>query len=159
MKSYWYLTRASGTVSLILLTAALVLGILSTGRVHSRRWPRFVVDGIHRSSSLLAVAFLTVHVLTAVLDSFAPISLADAFIPFAGTYRPLWLGLGAVIARDQASSDLSRQFERSNADHAASLGDARLVTLPPALSNAANASCRRCPSRLLKGYRRKAPQT
>ena len=96
MKSYWYLTRASGTVSLILLTAALVLGILSTGRVHSRRWPRFVVDGIHRSSSLLAVAFLTVHVLTAVLDSFAPISLADAFIPFAGTYRPLWLGLGAV---------------------------------------------------------------
>ena len=36
------------------------------------------------------------HILTAVLDSFASISLLDAVIPFAGSYRPLWLGLGAV---------------------------------------------------------------
>ena len=40
--------------------------------------------------------FLAVHIVTAVLDSFAPISLLDAVIPFAGSYRPLWLGLGAV---------------------------------------------------------------
>jgi methionine sulfoxide reductase heme-binding subunit len=31
-----------------------------------------------------------------VLDSFAPISIVDAFIPFTGTYRPFWLGLGAA---------------------------------------------------------------
>jgi methionine sulfoxide reductase heme-binding subunit len=96
VKTYWYLTRASGTVSLILLTVAVVIGVLSIGRVHSRRWPRFVIDGVHRSSSLLAVAFLAIHVVTAVLDSFAPISLPDAVVPFAGAYRPLWLGLGAV---------------------------------------------------------------
>jgi predicted ferric reductase len=96
VKAYWYLTRASGTVSLILLTVAVVIGVMSIGRVHSRRWPRFVIDGVHRSSSLLAVAFLAIHVLTAVLDSFAPISLLDAVVPFAGAYRPLWLGLGAV---------------------------------------------------------------
>jgi sulfoxide reductase heme-binding subunit YedZ len=96
MKTLWYLTRASGTVSLILLTVAVVIGILAVGRVHSRRWPRFVVDGVHRSSSLLAVVFLAVHVVTAVLDSFAPISLLDAVVPFAGSYRPVWLGLGAA---------------------------------------------------------------
>ena len=96
MKTYWYLTRASGTVSLILLTLAIVIGILSVGRVRSRRWPRFVIDGVHRSSSLMAVAFLAIHIATAVLDSFAPISLLDAVIPFAGSYRPIWLGLGAV---------------------------------------------------------------
>jgi methionine sulfoxide reductase heme-binding subunit len=96
VKAYWYLTRASGTVSLILLTVAIVIGILSVGRVHSRRWPRFVVDGVHRSSSLLAVVFLAVHIATAVLDSFAPISLLDTAVPFAGSYRPIWLGLGAV---------------------------------------------------------------
>jgi hypothetical protein len=60
------------------------------------RWPRFVVDSLHRNVSLLAMAFLAVHILTSVLDSFAPISLLDAFIPFTGTYRPFWLGLGAV---------------------------------------------------------------
>jgi sulfoxide reductase heme-binding subunit YedZ len=54
------------------------------------------VDSLHRNVSLLAVAFLVLHILTAVLDSFAPISLANAVIPFGGTYRPFWLGLGAV---------------------------------------------------------------
>jgi sulfoxide reductase heme-binding subunit YedZ len=96
VKTYWYLTRASGAVSLILLTVAVVVGILSIGRVQSERWPRFVIDGVHRSSSLLAVAFLVIHVVTAVLDSFAPISLLDSVVPFVGSYRPLWLGLGAV---------------------------------------------------------------
>jgi sulfoxide reductase heme-binding subunit YedZ len=96
VKTYWYLTRSSGAVSLLLLTAALVIGIALVGRVRSERWPRFAVDGIHRAVSLLAIVFLAVHILTAVLDSFAPISLLDAVIPFAGSYRPVWLGLGAA---------------------------------------------------------------
>ena len=45
---------------------------------------------------MLAIAFLALHIVTAVLDSFAPISLVDAVVPFVGTYRPLWLGLGAT---------------------------------------------------------------
>jgi predicted ferric reductase len=98
VKTYWYLTRASGAVSLILLTVAVVIGILAIGRVQSQRWPRFVIDGVHRSSSLLAVVFLAIHVVTSVLDSFAPISLVDAVVPFAGSYRPLWLGLGALAS-------------------------------------------------------------
>jgi sulfoxide reductase heme-binding subunit YedZ len=93
---YWYLTRSTGAVALVLLTFALVLGILDVRRVSTPRWPRFVVDSLHRNASLLAMAFLALHVLTSVLDSFAPISLPQAFIPFVGTYRPFWLGLGAV---------------------------------------------------------------
>ena len=96
VKTYWYLTRASGAVSLILLTLSLAVGIALVGRVRSGRWPRFAVDGLHRSSSLLALVFLVIHIVTAVLDSFAPIALLDAVIPFAGAYRPLWLGLGAT---------------------------------------------------------------
>ncbi len=94
--AYWYLTRASGTVALILLTASVVLGVAAIARLRGPGVPRFVVDGVHRTASLLAVAFLVVHILTAVLDSFASISLVDAVIPFAGSYRPLWLGLGTV---------------------------------------------------------------
>jgi sulfoxide reductase heme-binding subunit YedZ len=96
VKTYWYLTRSSGAVSLILLTATLVIGIALVGRVHSKHWPRFTVDGIHRAVALLAILFLAVHIATAVLDSFAPISVLDAVIPFAGSYRPVWLGLGAA---------------------------------------------------------------
>ncbi|HEX3690033.1 MAG TPA: ferric reductase-like transmembrane domain-containing protein [Solirubrobacteraceae bacterium] len=94
--AYWYLTRASGTVALVLLTASVVIGIAAIARLRAPGVPRFVVDGIHRTASLLAVAFLGVHIVTAALDSFASISLLDAVIPFVGSYRPVWLGLGTV---------------------------------------------------------------
>lgn len=96
MKAYWYLTRSTGAVALLLLTASVVIGIAAVGRLRSRQWPRFAVDGVHRSSSLLALVFLLIHIATSVMDSFAPISLGDSVIPFVGAYRPLWLGLGAI---------------------------------------------------------------
>jgi predicted ferric reductase len=93
---YWYLTRSTGAVALLLLSLAIALGVVDVQRWSSPRWPRFVVDSLHRNVSLLAMVFLVLHILTSVLDSFAPISLVDAFIPFVGSYRPFWLGLGAV---------------------------------------------------------------
>ena len=93
---YWYLTRSTGAVALLLLTLAIALGVADVQRWSTARWPRFVVDGLHRNISLLAMAFLVAHILTSVLDSFAPISLIDSVIPFTGAYRPFWLGLGAV---------------------------------------------------------------
>jgi predicted ferric reductase len=92
----WYSTRASGTLALVLLTLTTALGVAQVGRVRSDLLPRFVLDGLHRYTSLLAGVFLTVHILTAVLDTFAPIALIDAFVPFVGVYRPIWLGLGAT---------------------------------------------------------------
>lgn len=93
---YWYLTRSTGAVALLLLSAAVVLGVIDVRRYSTPRWPRFVVDALHRNVSLLAMVFLCLHILTSVLDSFAPISLIDTVVPFAGSYRPFWLGLGAV---------------------------------------------------------------
>ncbi len=94
--AYWYLTRSTGAVALILLTLALVLGVVDLRRWSTEAWPRFVIDSLHRNVSLLALAFLCLHILTAVLDTFAPISLVNAVIPFTGSYRPFWLGLGAL---------------------------------------------------------------
>ena len=93
---YWYLTRSTGVVSLLLLTVTMVLGVIDVTRWSTPSWPRFVLDSLHRSVSLLVLVFLGLHILTAVLDSFAPISLLEAIVPFIGSYRPLWLGLGAV---------------------------------------------------------------
>ena len=42
------------------------------------------------------LALLVLHIVTSVLDGFAPIDLTDAVIPFASAYRPLWMGLGAL---------------------------------------------------------------
>ncbi|MGH2869691.1 MAG: ferric reductase-like transmembrane domain-containing protein [Solirubrobacteraceae bacterium] len=93
---YWYLTRGSGAVSLVLLTASVVIGIAGAMRVSGGHWPRFAVETVHRDVSLTVVVFLLIHIATSVLDSFAPISLTAAVIPFGASYRPLWLGLGAL---------------------------------------------------------------
>ncbi len=92
----WYLTRSTGAVALLLLSVAVALGVADVRRFSTPSWPRFVIDALHRNVSLLALVFLVLHILTAVLDSFTSISLVAAFIPFVGSYRPFWLGLGAV---------------------------------------------------------------
>ncbi|HEU5425951.1 MAG TPA: ferric reductase-like transmembrane domain-containing protein [Actinocrinis sp.] len=92
----WYTSRATGVVSLIMLTGVVVLGVAV--RKHGRLpgLPRFAVLGLHRSISLLSVAFLAIHIVSAVADSYVHIRLTDAIIPFAASYEPLWLGLGTV---------------------------------------------------------------
>ncbi len=92
----WYLTRGSGVVALVLLTAAVLLGILSSLRVHVERWPRFAIGTLHRNLTLLSVAFVALHVVTTVADGYVPIGVKDAVVPFTSSYRPIWLGLGAV---------------------------------------------------------------
>jgi methionine sulfoxide reductase heme-binding subunit len=92
----WFLSRGSGVVSLILLTAVLLLGVLTRAGRALPASPRFVTADLHRNLSLLAVTVLVVHIATAVADPYAPIRLVDAFVPFVSAYRPIWLGLGAL---------------------------------------------------------------
>ena len=92
----WYVSRATGVVALLLLTAVLLLGLLVTRQGRLPGLPRFAVTGLHRNLSLIAVVFVALHVLTSVLDGFAPISITAAIVPFISSYRPFWLGLGAV---------------------------------------------------------------
>jgi sulfoxide reductase heme-binding subunit YedZ len=92
----WYATRASGYTALVLLSASVVLGVLTSSRESRREWPRFVVQSLHRNLSLLVGVFLVIHILTSVIDPFAKLNVLDAFVPFIATYRPLWLGLGVV---------------------------------------------------------------
>jgi hypothetical protein len=92
----WYITRGAGFVSLIFLTLAFVLGILTTAQFVPPRLPRFLSGALHRNLALAAVLFASLHVVTAILDPFAHLGLLDAAVPFASAYRPLWLGLGVV---------------------------------------------------------------
>src|SRR5665647_669483 len=93
---WWFATRSTGIAALVLLTASMVLGILTSSRYARPNLPRFVTMGLHRNVSLLVLVFLALHIVTTIADGFAPVSWTDAVLPFAGTYRPLWLGLGAM---------------------------------------------------------------
>ena len=114
----WYATRATGLVTLLLLTVSLLLGILTAGRFSTRRWPRFLSQGLHRNISLLVLVFLALHVGTTVIDTYTSISLAAAFIPFASSYKPAWLSLGAV-ALDMLVALVATSLLRARIGHRA----------------------------------------
>ncbi|HEY3869678.1 MAG TPA: ferric reductase-like transmembrane domain-containing protein [Actinocrinis sp.] len=92
----WFTTRACGTIALVLLTASVVVGIASAGRFAPRTLGRFEVAALHRNLSVLALAFLAMHILTALADSYVPLNWFSALIPFVSPYRTLWVGLGTV---------------------------------------------------------------
>ena len=92
----WYASRATGVVSLLLLSLVMILGLVVNRQGRLPGLPRFGVTSLHRSVSLLAVVFVAVHVITAIADPFVTIRIAAVVIPFTSRYEPFWLGLGAV---------------------------------------------------------------
>ncbi|MCU1491004.1 MAG: ferric reductase [Acidimicrobiaceae bacterium] len=91
----WYTTRATGVVTLLLLSATTFLGVLTAGRARSAA-PAFARVDLHRRLSALAVVFLAIHVLTSVLDSYVHVGWLSVVVPFTSGYRPGWVALGTV---------------------------------------------------------------
>ncbi len=92
----WYTTRATGLVGMLLLTATVVLGLLTARRVSGPGWPRFVQQDLHRRISILAVCFLGIHILTSVVDTYVHIGWIAVVIPFTSSYQRFFVGLGAI---------------------------------------------------------------
>lgn len=92
----WYTARAAGLVSLVFLSAVMVLGLLARMRVEGRGWPRFLTAAVHRDLALLSLVFLAIHIATAVVDPFTHLGITAAVVPFGSYYRTFWLGLGTL---------------------------------------------------------------
>ncbi|HTW18879.1 MAG TPA: ferric reductase-like transmembrane domain-containing protein [Mycobacteriales bacterium] len=95
-QALWYLSRATGLVSFVVLSLVVVLGATIGRKGRIPGLPRFAGVGFHRNAALFAVALLVIHVGSAVIDPFVPISLAAVIVPFTSHYEAVWLGLGAL---------------------------------------------------------------
>ncbi|HVA52837.1 MAG TPA: ferric reductase-like transmembrane domain-containing protein [Acidimicrobiales bacterium] len=92
----WYTTRATGMVALVLFTLVVSLGTLVANRVGGTVVGRFEVNELHRSVSIVAVVFLAIHILTTVLDSYAPTGWLSAIVPLTSDYRRIGVAVGAA---------------------------------------------------------------
>jgi DMSO/TMAO reductase YedYZ heme-binding membrane subunit len=92
----WYTTRATGLVALVLFTVVVCLGAFVSNRVGGTNVGRFELNELHRSVSMVAVAFLVLHILTTVLDSYVPTGWLSAVIPMTSSYKRFDVALGAV---------------------------------------------------------------
>ncbi len=94
--TFWYITRASGIVALILLTLTMILGLITTSRARARGWPGFAQQELHRRFSMLSMIFLGIHVLTSILDTYVHIGWLAIVVPFTSPYGRLWVAAGTV---------------------------------------------------------------
>ena len=94
--AFWFASRATGVISLILFSVVAILGILVNRQGRLPGLPRFAVTGLHRNLSLLTVAFLGTHIVTAIVDGYAHIPWLSTIVPFSSGYERFWIGLGTV---------------------------------------------------------------
>ena len=95
---WWFVARGSGMVAYVLLTAAVIVGIALSRRWHSAIWPHLMVERVHRWLTSTLYAFLLIHTVAIWQDPFTHFRLVDVLVPFASTYRPVWLSMGIVAA-------------------------------------------------------------
>jgi predicted ferric reductase len=93
---FWYVTRASGIVALVLLTLTMVLGLTTTARARARNWPGFAHQELHRRISMMSMVFLAIHIVTSILDTYVHIGWAAIVVPFTSSYSRFWVGMGTV---------------------------------------------------------------
>jgi DMSO/TMAO reductase YedYZ heme-binding membrane subunit len=93
---WWYTARAGGIVAWALLAASVVWGLLLSTRLRPGGVaPSWLLD-LHRFLGGLAVIFVGVHVVSIMLDSYVHFGLADALVPFASSWHPVWVAWGIV---------------------------------------------------------------
>jgi predicted ferric reductase len=92
----WDTARAGGMVAYILLTLSVVLGLALSIRWQRPRWPRLITNEMHSYVTLLSLVFIGVHVAAVWLDPYIRFGWTDIFVPFATSYRTVWMAAGIV---------------------------------------------------------------
>jgi sulfoxide reductase heme-binding subunit YedZ len=90
---FWLATRSAGVVAYILLSASVVLGLVMATRMAPPA-ARAGLRVLHERVALLALGAVGAHGLMLLPDRWLHPSLAAILVPFTGTYRPVWTGLG-----------------------------------------------------------------
>jgi DMSO/TMAO reductase YedYZ heme-binding membrane subunit len=113
---WWYLSRASGIVALVLLTASVVWGVLLATRAlapHDR--PAWLLD-LHRWLGGVALVMTGFHIAGLVLDGYVTFGVAEILVPGASRWRPVAVAIGVVsmylLVAVEVSSLLMRRLPR-----------------------------------------------
>ena len=93
---FWYTSRATGFVALILFTLVVSLGTFVANRIGGTIVGRFELNELHRSVSIVAVVFLVIHIVSTVVDSFVPTGWIAVLVPMTSSYKRIPVAVGTV---------------------------------------------------------------
>ena len=109
--TFWLIARATGLLAYALVSATIVAGLVLKGRPLPMLRPAGVTD-VHRFLSLLSLMAVAAHGVALVLDSTVEVSLPALVVPGLVPYRPLWTGIGVVVAELMLLIHLSFRFRK-----------------------------------------------
>lgn len=91
---FWITSRAAGSAALLLASASVALGLTMSSR---RRSPnKRDLRTLHEAISLATLAMVALHGVALLGDAYLHPGIGGIAIPFVGSYRPAWTGLGIV---------------------------------------------------------------
>ena len=91
---FWITSRAAGGAALLLAGGAVAVGLMLSAKKPGAN--KSDLRAIHESLSLTTLAMVALHGLSLLGDSFLNPGLPGIAIPFVGSYRPLWTGIGII---------------------------------------------------------------
>lgn len=95
-ETLWALGRGNGIVALAFMTLSVALGVATRSARPLFALPRFGVADVHRFVALAGTLLVGLHMGLLFMDPYAKLKLIDFVVPFLGSYRPIWQGLGTV---------------------------------------------------------------
>jgi predicted ferric reductase len=94
--AFWYIARAGGILSYLLLWLATCWGIMMSSKVIKGYLNFATAYALHEFLPVLGVIFATLHAMVLLGDTFIGFNLQQILIPFKSSYKPLWTGLGSL---------------------------------------------------------------
>lgn len=92
----WYTTRSTALLSYLALSASTIYGLLLSTRLLDRVAHRPISFTLHQDLAGIGVALALVHATVLMIDRSVPYTPVEVVVPFAGPYRPLWVGIGQI---------------------------------------------------------------
>ena len=95
-QTWWFVARATGLVAYLLLSAAVIGGLLLSTRLLGRRPPPDWMLDWHRFVSGLGVAFTVLHLISLLVDDYIEFRVVDLLVPFVSGWRPVAVAWGVL---------------------------------------------------------------
>jgi len=95
-QTMWYVTRAAGIISYLLVWLSTVWGLAVSNKILDPVLHRMFTYDFHQFLSLLAIGFIFLHVGVLLADKYLPFSVAQLVVPFTAPYWPVWVGIGQI---------------------------------------------------------------
>lgn len=92
----WYATRFLGFLAYGALAVSVIYGLLLSTGILDAISHRVVSFTLHQDLSAAAIGLTALHGAVLALDTFVPQTVRQLIVPFAGPYRPEWVGIGQV---------------------------------------------------------------